>query len=355
MSSHHRHSRRHGAAAGGASASQSGSRRSAAASGHAEPPSRTRRHRHTASGKRRSAADGKRPPRGLRFSLLCLLFSLLGLATALVAEIVSHATREPSLPFLNLLGGAATIAALGTGIYAIATLVRHNSRRVQLRTLVGMTVAVCTGLAVISNLFDNHRRLAAPETAAPPAAAAQSTPEKDDLIKPGWYGELLSGGVHLIVTSFEESASESRRFNRGLFKPVSYATLTVINTATDCPVSLSAFETRLTLDDGTSIKSLSLHDLLAHGVGHSEQLGKRLVERQTIAMGSMVPDIPICMDAGFSWARVAVVEIRLGALTVSVPGRFMTAQEKSDMLQRILPAQSPDGKPNAAGAENQNP
>jgi hypothetical protein len=275
----------------------------------------------------------------MRFSRLCLVFACLGLAAVLITEIISNATGEPSLPFLNVLGGAVTLASLVTGAYAMATLVRHNSRRVRRRALVGMTVAVCTGAAVVSNVFDKYRQLAPPETSEAPAApgAAEAGPENNDLVKPGWYGELLSDRVLLIITSFEENAAESRRFNRGLFKPVSYATLTVVNTGNDTPVSVTPSDTRLRLADGSIVRSLSLQDVQAHSAGRGNELNNRISASQLVATGAMAPDLPICMDAGFSWARVAAVDVRLGARTVSVPGRFMTAHEKTKMLQTRLP------------------
>jgi len=252
----------------------------------------------------------------------------VGFALVIVTEIISAATGQPSLPLLNAFAGSAVLAAVATGGYAAASLARHNSRRVRWRTFVGMIIALCGGAAVTSNLFDRQRQLAPPKTAEPlvDACAADAGPLDTSLVKPGWYGEIQTSHILLSVTSFESNTTESRRFNRGLLKPVSYAALSVMNMSRDLTLSVDGSNTLLILDDGTELPCLALERLFAH------RAVERFAAKRQVAPGMIAADIPICMEADFSWKRVAAVRVNLGNLPTVVPGRYMTAQEKAELL-----------------------
>jgi hypothetical protein len=347
MPRHHRHS---------------GSRRGASDGEQAqggEPRAKAGERRRRRGGSRRSPSGASRTPRGKRYSLYSLVFAIASIALLATAELIARANHEPTLTPLNLLGAAATLAALATGAYAIASLARHESQTVRRRLLVSLPIAVCAGLAVTSNFFDKHRQLAPTKAAAPTAAApaVAAAPVDDHLIKPGWFGEILSDGLLLTISSFEENAAESRRFNRGLFKPVHYARLTVVNAGNINPVSVPSVEASLRMKDGSTSDCLNLRDLLSHGASQGDLLLKRLTENQTIHMGGMVAEIPVCTDTNVSWSQVLAVNVRLGSRTLVVPGRVMSAREKMDILEKGAGAASPatNGPPSASDGQPDRP
>lgn len=270
---------------------------------------------------------------GKASSLVCLLFAGLGFAAVLVATVLSRSDPPPAHSGLNLFAGACAGVSLAAGVRAQLLQRRHWSRRVKRRLLVGAPAALCTLLAVLVTWRERLAPHAGPSLPAPALAAARdSQPEDDSLVKPGWYGETLANGVLLVVTAFEENAAESRRFNRGLFKPVSYATLSVINTGSSTPVTLRSPQVALLLETGERAVSLALRDLLSHGSGAHREVLERLAEQQDVTVGGMIPDIPVCLDAPFDWSRVKAVEVVLGSGPVAVPGRLMTVAEKQASL-----------------------
>lgn len=336
MSEHHRHSRRHRASRPADEGEARAKRRSRTES---DLPSGERSERRRTGRGGRGSSAGEHTPRSKRFSQYCLWLGALALLLTLAAELTAHVQQAPTLPALNILSAAAALAALAAGLYAIAALARHSSRRVRARIGIGLAVAVCAGLATVSNFFDKHRQLAPPgEGAAPAPAAAPSKPQNDELFKPGWFGETLASGLLVTITAFEEDAAESRRFNRELSTPVHYATLTIVNAGDLEPVSVRSIRTSLFMKDGSTAETLPLDDLLAHGAAQSEALRQRLTANQTITMGGMAADVPICTATNVQWSQVVAVSVRIGPRAIRVPGRVMTAKEKSGLLRSGTPA-----------------
>lgn len=260
----------------------------------------------------------------------------------LVATVISQSNNRLEHPGTDLLAVLFAFAALVTGVYAQATQLRHWSRRVKRKLFVGLPAAFCTLLVAIANLLDRHAPAAANTPERPVAVSPnRSTPEDNNLIKPGWYGELLADGALLVITSYQEDAAESRSFNRGLLKPVSYATLSIINIGNSIPVSLTSPQVTLHLENGETVQSLTVQELLSPGNEQKEALRKRLAKQAEAPLGGMLPDIPICVDAPFDWSRVAGVAVQIGAHTVTVPGRTMSVQEKSALLPNSTRPSSP--------------
>lgn len=265
-----------------------------------------------------------------------MLFAGLGFILVLIAPLLSRASQTDAFVGINAFAGACAAASLATGIHAQVSQLRCRSRRVRRKVLMGIPVALCTALAVLANVRGHYAPTIKEDAPRVPVQTAKrdSEPEDNSLIKPGWHGELLSSGVLLVITSFEDNASESRRFNRGLFKPVSYATLSVINTGSTSPAVLASPEVTLHLDSGEKTTSLPVRELLSHSTGKDETLLKRLADQQLIPVGGMIPDIPLCVNTPFDWKHVVAVEVSLGAGSVLVPGRLMTAAEKQAVLFR---------------------
>ena len=218
-----------------------------------------------------------------------------------------------------------------------------------MRIMIGLPVALLTLAAVTPNFYEkpalgnllSDRPRA--QTAVPATADA---PETDNsLVKTGWYGELQYDGLLLIVSAYEENAVESKQFNSRLPKPVSYATLTVINLGNPTPVVLSKLQVGIHLTGGEVVQSLPIKPLLDHNADVNSDLIKRLALPLQLAIGGMLPDIPICMESGFSWSRVSAVTVPLGVQELSVRGRVMTAEEKKTMLEKSKSSRSAsDGK-----------
>jgi len=342
----HRHSASH--PGGKAEKQRHESRLGALDIGYGALPAATlREHSHRNSRHHTAPASGKLA--GLKSSAQCVLFALLGLATVLATELISNANQRPALPALNLIAGSFVLASLGTGAYAQITQRRHWSRRVRRRILIGLPIASCAALAVIANTREKVApRAADPDVPRAATPARQATPEDDALVKPGWYGEVRADGVVIVVTSFDAATAEARRFNRGLLKPVSYATLSLINTGCPTPVTLTSFQSGLSLDNGEKVQSLAISELLSRGAGQRSEVRERLAEPQKVAFGAMIPDTPICMEADFSWSRVTAVTVQLGTHSVVVPGHVMTAEEKQKLIETPAAKQRPSGTNNTA-------
>lgn len=255
-----------------------------------------------------------------------------GVSIAVIMELIAYTRQEAANPFFNVFTGLVILAALGAGGYAQIVQFHHWSEQVRHRLQVGMTVSVLTLVLVIANF--RAKCLASAGGDVETVAARQTASEDRSLFKPGWYGELQSDGVMAVISSFPENASEARQFSRHVAKPVSVAMMTVINLGSAEPVVLKSLQVGLLLDSGEEIQSLPVKPLL-HAASGNEGLRRRLAEPLTLAAGAMAPDIPICQEPGFAWEHVRGVKITLGAKTFTVPGRMMTAAEKSALVDKV--------------------
>lgn len=343
---HHLHShagsRSHRASDAGA---HSGNRRSAALGGGKVAEERQQPSGHSA--KARPTWGHKGAAAGKTASVLCVMSAFLAFCIALIMELIAYSRHEAANPFFNGFAGLCAAGALGAGLYAQIVQLHHWSRRVRSRLQVGMTVAVLTLVLAAVNFYEKHVPSAAgaPATVLEGAAGAPAQPEDRSLVKPGWYGELQRDGVLAVVSSFAENAFESRQFNRRLSKPVSYATLSVINLGSPVPVVLRSLQVGLLLDSGEEVQSMEVKPLLSMADGNNS-LVRRLAEPQTLAAGAMVPDIPVCLEPGFQWERVCGVKITLSAGTVMIPGRMMTVPEKRALLEKATASRSSSASTN---------
>ncbi len=313
--------------------SRVGNRRSAAVSGSNATEEDRKSTGH--SGGHRREANGKGGANGKIASGLCVMAAFLAFGISLLAELVASSRHESVNPFVNAGAGLFTVAALGAGGYALIIQLRYWSQRVRRRLQVGLTIALLTLLMETANFCERRAPSVGKgvEAASVKAAGKPVAPEDQSLFKPGWYGELKQEGLMAVVSSFAEDAAESRLFNRRVAKPVSYAVLSVINLGCSSPVVLRSLQVGLLLDSGEEVQSLAVKPLL-NPSGMNESLLKRLVEPQKLAIGVMVPDIPVCREQGFQWGRVRGVKLTFDSGTVTIPGRMMTAVEKRALLEK---------------------
>ncbi|MDD4016355.1 MAG: hypothetical protein PHV28_00290 [Kiritimatiellae bacterium] len=276
----------------------------------------------------RAAAAGKNA------AAACVLFASLGLGCALAAEINVYVESARPDPRLILLASIFTSAALGLGIAALISQLHTWSRRVRKRLLIGLPLTLFSLLVIAANRFIPHDPNRLPHADITAVSSARPAPATGDgaLIKSGWYGELQQDGLLLVITSFPDSSEETRRFNRRTRRPVSYATLSVINLGCPVPAVMKTLEATLRLDSGETVQSLAVKPLLAQDTQANADLLKRLALPQKIPIGTMLPDIPLCQEPGFSWKRVSAVMVTLGPRTFGVPGRLMTAEEKAALI-----------------------
>lgn len=335
-SRHHRGSERHGRIAHGLHEDERLERR--------ETESRTRRP---------TSSQEDLQQRGPRLAAFCVLSAFLGIIIEGVNETVSHHTQAKTSDLFSVFSIILIAAALATGVRAQFMQRRRWSRRTNQRLWIGLPVAGVALIAVVPNFFEappippELMTKTAPAPQPPPAASRVET--DSSLVKPGWYGELKQRNLMLVVSSYGEEAEESRTFNARLFKPVSYATLSVINLGCPDPVQLCKLEVELVLGSGERVSSLPIEPLLSQKASANSELLTRLALPRTIAVGEMLSDIPICLDPLFSWTNVVAVAATVGVQEIVVPGRVMTVKEKRELLDRPIakPAAAPHAGPSA--------
>jgi len=272
---------------------------------------------------------------GRRAASLCLAFALAGLFCIVAGEAVHHDRTTSGAVGLNIAAGFAIALSLALGLIAVAVQQRQWSRRARNRLVLGFPIALLSLLMLVVDAASRGSARGGLGKAGP-SPSALSSPEPvrlAPLFQSGWYGEAHQDGLLLVVTSFHTNSVESRAFNRALRKPVSYATLSVINLGSAAPVVLRRAEVFFLLDSGETQSSLEVKPLLAPHSEHAA-LRKRLAVPREVKGGGMVADLPICVERDFPWERVAAVLISLHDRTCTIPGRMMTEKEKRALLEQ---------------------
>ncbi|MEI7901129.1 MAG: hypothetical protein WCK89_12830 [bacterium] len=275
---------------------------------------------------------------------MCLICAFVGFSIVVIAEMIAQKNSELRNSVFNSFAGVLTLVALVTGIYAQTAQLRHWNPTVKRRLLIGLPVALLNALMVISSFLNKYESVDSPSPVKlTPPAVADTLPEDNALVKPGWYGELQQDKLLLVVSSFEDNAAEARLFCRRLFKPISYATLSLINLGTAVPVVLQSLQVSLHLDSGEEVPSLAVRPLLEKKAGVNAGLLQRLTVPLALSAGAMLPDIPICQETNFPWAHVTAVSVSLSSRTLTIPGRMMTVSEKQAMLDHAAETRPPGG------------
>lgn len=277
----------------------------------------------------------RRLPGGRRAASLCLTLALAGLFCIVAGEAARHGREDAGAVGLNVAAGFATAASLVLGCIAVAAQRRHWSRRARNRLVFGLPIAMLSLLMLGVDAANRAPVRGGLEKAGPPHSALSlpAPVRAAPLFQAGWYGEARQDGLLLVVTAFHADSAESRSFNRALRKPVSYATLSVINLGSATPVVLKRAEVFLLLDSGETRPSLEVKPLLAPHSEHAA-LRKRLAVPREVTAGGMVADLPVCTERDFPWERVAAVLVSLNDRTCTIPGRLMTEKEKRALLEQ---------------------
>jgi hypothetical protein len=234
--------------------------------------------------------------------------------------------------------------ALVTGFYAQATQMRRWSRQVKKSLLAGLPVALLTAVMVANDFYAKPKIPRGPRPGPPARQAAADTPAGSRALEnASWYGELQQEGLLAIFSSFGAKTVEAKRFCQRLYKPASYATLTLVNLGAPVPVVLQSLEVGLCLDSGESVQSVPVKPLLDQKASADADLLALLTVPRTLAAGAMLSDIPVCQAPHFQWARVKAATVSFNSRTLTVPGRMMTAQEKQALRQKTKVNRPPDG------------
>lgn len=267
-------------------------------------------------------------------ALLCLVLAGVSAGMGIVLEIVAQIRSKPISLWFNSAVGFLAAMAFTVGIHAMVL----QSKRWSLRARNWLRIGLPTTLLILTFSIVNFFRhdMYVERTADSRLSSTSGGDEKDDvdtsLYKPGWHGEFAQNGVMVVITAFAENALESRLFNQRLTKPVSYASLSVINQSPQ-PITLPRLQVAIRLDDDTAVMSYPGRQILQAKANANQDLLGRLGEPLTVAPGGMAPDIPICLPPDFPWERVQQVRFTIGEQDWIVAGRIVTAEEKRMLIE----------------------
>lgn len=274
-------------------------------------------------------------------SVIALFFSFIGALTLFLAYLISDAAKMEMNQYFVWGATALALLAFPFGFYAAIVQLRYRSAGIGTRLLVIMffifSVLFYQGRKLLHeyDVFEREDQEIA-DTGAQEGEGAEKnvvSAQKTDtsIFKPGWYGEKTERGVTLIFASFFPNAIESKTFNKRLTKPVSYATLSVMNLSRQ-PFEILSVVLNLRLKDGTFVKTMPVADLLSADPVQNADLIKFLEVPKVVDSGKMFAPVPVCMPADFDWNDVDSVGLEASGGTVMINGRMLTAKEKEALL-----------------------
>ena len=318
----------------------------------------SRHHRHTSSsdydddddrGHYRRRSGGSTSGRAKAASSLCLFCAMLSVVALAVGYVVASKEGNTSVPIFDFVAGALAGVGFLAGFYAEIVQLRYWNPKIKMRLMAGMPLTVLVIGVVCYNYFQRYQKglnvgtVSSGRSEAGEVATDGSDGEGDEGVsiqldrspfKPGWHGDAQQGGVMAAVDSYEPNALESVLFNRRMEEPVEYACLSILNMGGET-LSLTNLTPVVVMADGTETRAQDLFALLGRRKNQNADLLERLAPPVRIAPSRMAPPIPICMPENFDWRKVASVRIIAGKETLTVPGRWYTAEERKKMAEMI--------------------
>jgi hypothetical protein len=210
-------------------------------------------------------------------------------------------------------------ASVAIGLAAALLAVLGGERWRALPGLLGCVAIVSVAaIAYVAGSADDRNRAAARARLQQQGASAATE-------YPGWYG-VASGGVRLFAVQLDPKSELARRVTDNFARPIALLVVGVDNRGGPRDVALDLTEVRLTLRDGSTRASPPYSAILASA--RSDELRAQLSGRYVIPAGTAKQNNLAFLSPDETMRDVVGVTVELDGGSVTIPGRYYTAEEK---------------------------
>jgi len=214
---------------------------------------------------------------------------------------------------------AVVAASVGVGVVAAIVAAATGARRQALAGFIVCFVILSVAASAYFAGIGNDRDRAEARARLQKEGAAAGTEY------PGWYG-VATGGVRVFAVQLDPESELARRIAANFDRPISLLVVGVDNRAGNRDVELDLGEVRLTMRDGSTRVSPPRADILKSA--RSDELRTIHAGAYKIAAGTakqnnlafLAPDAPM--------QDVTAVSVTLDGRSLTIPGRYYTADEK---------------------------
>ena len=220
----------------------------------------------------------------------------------------------PATPMIVVVAATVAVGILAT-LFALAAGAR---RRALPGAIVCFAILSVATIAYFAGGGDVRDRAAARAHLQQQASAAGTE-------YPGWYG-VATSGVRLFALQLDVNSELARRIAANFDRPISLLVVGVDNRAGQRVVELDLTEARLTLRDGSTRLSPPRAEILKGA--RSDELRAAHGGVYTIAPGTAKQNNLAFLSPDEPMQEVVAVSVKLDGRSVTIPGRYYTAEEK---------------------------
>ena len=210
--------------------------------------------------------------------------------------------------------------AVGVAIGVVATIVAWATgarRGAAVGAIVNGVVLAGVGIALFAGVRDKARRAA--DTVELRKEGATAAAEY-----PGWYGAGSDGAVRLFALELDAKSELAQKIGAGFDGPVAPLVVGLDNRGGDRDVTLDLTEVRLTMRDGSTRVTPPRAAILARA--KTDALRAYHAGVYGVARGTTVTNALGFLDGPMQ--DVTAVGVMVDGHTVTIPGRWLTADEK---------------------------
>ena len=180
-----------------------------------------------------------------------------------------------------------------------------------------------------------HPPSAAPAAAAPPPSAVSPVAAASDERLPGWIGVTDRMGLRIVVLHWHDDAPGRRKMKELYAADSTIVTVIINNTAGGAHVTIDPASLEFHFLDYTTLKALPPKDVLATARSDADYYVKRYGGEWSVAPQQVRNDGLAFFAPATDLTSARAVTMVLNGQRIVVPGKYCTADEKAEILERL--------------------
>ena len=246
--------------------------------------------------------------------------------------------RQPDNRDSALIIGVVNVLLIAGGlvlaIVAFFGIKRHGSEGIVAPAIAGLVInglLVVLALSLLPAL--NRARNTAARIAATPAPVPITSPNSV-FRQTGWVGSGSAGGLNIVLVSMPDDHGDTIILKNSFNTKAGVLVMTIDNRQNNQPVSVTTDGATLHFADGSTATALKTADVVQTVASGSSA---NFRPPYKVGAGEMVDGRVLFIRPNLELKNLYRIDLSVDGQTFQVPGRIMTAQEKTDRLNAAGP------------------
>ena len=263
------------------------------------------------------------------------------------AGIKASGTTGPLVQLvLTLVTGIFVLIGFFSAVIALLGMKSQGRQGILVPAAVGLAINGLLILAAVEVLSAARKVAAASEVHPQQQLAAAEQDGRDSVLKyAGWVGALRTESGILTIGTLDDNSPTARMISDDLGTPCSLVMVATETGVGSAPPRIDPSSLKLSFNDGRFVEALDAHEVL--GASHGAAAGAiARLQAPGKPQGDRVVSITLCfIPRGLSFRNVSSVTLTVNGKTTRVPGRLLSAGEKSNAYNEAPKASGAPANP----------